>query len=154
MDKHELKELIDLMHETDVTEIDIESEGKRIRIKRGTHSPVGKTDREAGIEPAGKSLREHGISETDNYVEASSDDSYTKIKSPIVGSFYRSPSPDAPPFVEVGTDVTKGQVLCIIEAMKLMNEIESDADGTIVSVLAKNGQSVEYGQPLFLIDPK
>jgi len=151
MDKNELKELIDLMHETDVTEIDIESEGKRIRIKRGPQPTAGRTDRESCIEPA---VKKSSGGEAGGKTEISEEDSYVKVNSPIVGSFYSSPSPDASPFVEVGTDVTKGQVLCIIEAMKLMNEIESDADGTIVSVLAKNGQSVEYGQPLFLINPE
>jgi len=153
MDKNELKELIDLMHETDVTEIDIESEGKRIRIKRGPQPAVGKTE---PIEIAKSSVLSEGdeTAEATGSAKPANEDSYVKVNSPIVGSFYSSPSPDALPFVEVGTDVTKGQVLCIIEAMKLMNEIESDANGTIVSVLAQNGQSVEYGQPLFLIDPK
>ncbi len=153
MDKNELKELIDLMHETDVTEIDIESEGKRIRIKRGLQSAAGKTE---PVEIAKSSVVAKGdeTAEAVGCAKPSNEDSYVKVNSPIVGSFYSSPSPDSLPFVEVGTDVTKGQVLCIIEAMKLMNEIESDANGTIVSVLAKNGQSVEYGQPLFLIDPK
>jgi acetyl-CoA carboxylase biotin carboxyl carrier protein len=75
------------------------------------------------------------------------------ITSPFVGTFYRSPSPEAPAFVEVGTRVRKGQVLCIVEAMKLMNEIESDVDGTVVAVLAENGQPVEFGEPLFQIRP-
>ena len=75
------------------------------------------------------------------------------ITSPIVGTFYRSPSPDAPPFIEVGIRVKKGQVLCIIEAMKLMNEIESETDGIVVKALVENGQPVEYGEPLFLIEP-
>ena len=74
-----------------------------------------------------------------------------EVKSPIVGTFYRSPSPDAPAFVEVGAHVTKGQVICIVEAMKLMNEIESDATGTIIKVLVENAKPVEYNQPLFLI---
>ena len=75
------------------------------------------------------------------------------ITSPIVGTFYRSPTPEASPFVELGSKVNKGQVLCIVEAMKLMNEIESDADGIIVKILVENGQPVEYGEPLFLIEP-
>jgi acetyl-CoA carboxylase biotin carboxyl carrier protein len=75
------------------------------------------------------------------------------ITSPFVGTFYRSPSPDAPPFVDVGSRVKKGQVLCIVEAMKLMNEIESEVDGAIVAVLAENGQPVEFGEPLFQIRP-
>jgi len=75
------------------------------------------------------------------------------VTSPIVGTFYRSPSPDTPSFVEAGLRVKKGQVLCIIEAMKLMNEIESDTDGIVVKALIENGQPVEYGEPLFLIEP-
>jgi acetyl-CoA carboxylase biotin carboxyl carrier protein len=75
------------------------------------------------------------------------------VTSPIVGTFYRSPSPDADPYVEEGDKVKKGQVLCIVEAMKLMNEIESEVDGTIVKILAESTKPVEYGQPLFLIDP-
>jgi len=75
------------------------------------------------------------------------------LTSPIVGTFYRSPSPDAPQFVEVGSRVVKGQVVCIIEAMKLMNEIESDVDGTIAEIYPQNGQPVEYGEPLFAIRP-
>jgi acetyl-CoA carboxylase biotin carboxyl carrier protein len=74
------------------------------------------------------------------------------LKSPMVGTFYRSPSPGAPSFVEVGQTVSKGQTLCIIEAMKLLNEIESDAAGTVKAILVENGQPVEYGQPLFLIE--
>jgi acetyl-CoA carboxylase biotin carboxyl carrier protein len=75
------------------------------------------------------------------------------ITSPIVGTFYRAPSPEAAPFVEIGSRVKKGQVLCIVEAMKLMNEIESEIDGTIIKALVENGQPVEYGEPLFLIEP-
>ncbi|RKZ21574.1 pyruvate carboxylase subunit B, partial [bacterium] len=75
------------------------------------------------------------------------------IKAPMVGTFYRAPAPDAPPYVEVGDVVKRGQVVCIIEAMKLMNEIESDVDGRIVEILVKNEEPVEYGQELFLVEP-
>ncbi|MER3553583.1 MAG: acetyl-CoA carboxylase, biotin carboxyl carrier protein, partial [Meiothermus sp.] len=78
---------------------------------------------------------------------------YTEVKAPIVGTFYSAPSPDAPPYVKEGDRVQKGQVLCIIEAMKLMNEIESEVAGTVKGVLVGNGEPVEYGQALFLIDP-
>ncbi len=75
------------------------------------------------------------------------------VKSPIVGTFYRAPSPESPPYVEVGSHVKKGDTLCIIEAMKIMNEIEADTEGKVVKILVENGQPVEFGQPLFLIDP-
>ena len=75
------------------------------------------------------------------------------VIAPVVGTFYRAPVPDSDPYVEVGTEVTKGQVICVIEAMKLMNEIEAESDGRISVILVENGQSVEYGQPLFLIEP-
>jgi acetyl-CoA carboxylase biotin carboxyl carrier protein len=79
---------------------------------------------------------------------------FVTVTSPIVGTFYRSPSPDADPYVEEGEAVKKGQVLCVVEAMKLMNEIESEVDGRLVKILVENTKSVEYGQALFLIDPK
>ena len=85
--------------------------------------------------------------------EAVDEQKLNTINSPIVGIFYSSQSPESPAFVSVGSRVTKGQVLCIVEAMELMNEIESDADGTIAKILVENGQPVEYGEPLFLVDP-
>jgi acetyl-CoA carboxylase biotin carboxyl carrier protein len=78
---------------------------------------------------------------------------YSEVTSPMVGTFYRAPAPEAPPYVELGSRVTKGQTLCILEAMKLMNELESDFDGVVREILVENGEPVEYGQPLFLIDP-
>ena len=87
------------------------------------------------------------------HVEETVTGNQTRITSPIVGTFYRSSSPDKPPYVEVGDIVKKGQVLCIIEAMKLMNEIESETTGKIIQALVENGDPVEYGQPLFVIEP-
>ncbi|MBM4128786.1 MAG: acetyl-CoA carboxylase biotin carboxyl carrier protein, partial [Nitrospira sp.] len=85
--------------------------------------------------------------------EAEEETRLITVTSPIVGTFYRAPSPESDPFVEAGSRVKKGQVLCIIEAMKLMNEIESEVDGIVIKVLVENGQPVEYGEPLFLIEP-
>jgi acetyl-CoA carboxylase biotin carboxyl carrier protein len=148
MELDEIKEIIDLLKETDITELSIEREGLKFRIKRerylqapGPAQPVQQQAVQAGPEAA--------VSEP----KAAEDSGLVPVTSPIVGIFYTSSSPDAPPFVEVGTRVEKGQVLCIVEAMKLMNEIESETDGIIKKVLPENGQPVEYGETLFLIEP-
>jgi acetyl-CoA carboxylase biotin carboxyl carrier protein len=143
MELEDLKELIELLKNTDITELQWEKEGAKIKIKKekllsSIEMPLKhSTDFQAKIEKETEEVTQRLIT----------------VTSPIVGTFYRSPSPDAPPFVELGLKVTKGQVLCIVEAMKLMNEIESDVDGIIVKALVENGQPVEYGEPLFLIEP-
>lgn len=93
------------------------------------------------------------LNESPKKLSGLDDDRYTKVLSPFVGTFYRSPSPEADSYVREGQVVKKGDVLCIVEAMKLMNEIECESNGKIISILAENGQPVEYGEPLFLIDP-
>ncbi len=143
MEIDDLKELMDLLKETDITELLFEKDGSKVRIKRERMlSPM-----EIQVKKFG-GLQEKGISET-----AEEETRLITITSPIVGTFYRAPSPEAAPFVEVGSRVKKGQVLCIVEAMKLMNEIECEIDGTVIKVLVENGQPVEYGEPLFLIEP-
>ncbi len=143
MELEDLKELIELLKETDITELQIEKEGTKVRIRRekilsALDIPVQKS---SGIHDK---IMVETPDETQRLVT---------ITSPIVGTFYRSPSPDANPFVEIGSKVKKNQVLCIVEAMKLMNEIESETDGIVVKILVENGQPVEYGEPLFLIEP-
>lgn len=143
MELDELKELLELLKETDITEIQIEKEGMKLKIKRekilsSLEIPVRKQT----------AITEKAVIETEEEAQR-----LVTVTSPIVGTFYRAPSPDSNPFVEVGSKVTKGQVLCIIEAMKLMNEIESEVDGIVVKILVENGQPVEYGEPLFLIEP-
>jgi len=143
MEIAELKELIELLKETDITELHIEKDGAKVKIKRekvlsSLEIPVHKS---AGFQ---EKVTAEVEEETQRLVT---------VTSPIVGTFYRAPAPDANPFVEVGSKVSKGQVLCIVEAMKLLNEIESDVDGIIVKILVENGQPVEYGEPLFLIEP-
>ncbi len=135
--KQQIRQLIDLLKGTDVSELEIERQGLRLRITRHGQKEVVKTvPSQAPQEPPPEEEVPSGLH---------------PIKSPIVGTFYRAPSPDADPFVDVGSRVKKGDVLCIIEAMKLMNEIESDIDGTVEKILVDNGQPVEYGQVLFLI---
>jgi acetyl-CoA carboxylase biotin carboxyl carrier protein len=143
MELEDLKELINLLKDSDITELQVEKDGTKVKIKRekilsSLEIPIHKQ----------ASFQEKIFTET-----AEETQRVVTITSPIVGTFYRAPSPDANPFVEMGAAVSKGQVLCIVEAMKLMNEIESDVDGTIVKILVENGQPVEYGEPLFLIEP-
>jgi acetyl-CoA carboxylase biotin carboxyl carrier protein len=143
MEIEDLKELIDLLRETDITELQLEKDGTKVRIKRERMlSPM-----EIQVQRF-SSLQEKVAPET-----AEEETRLITITSPIVGTFYRAPSPEATPFVELGSRVKKGQVLCIVEAMKLMNEIESEIDGTVIKILVENSQPVEYGEPLFLIEP-
>lgn len=142
MELDEIKALIELLKESDITEIEIEKEGSKIKLKRGrlfTSIEMPKVEYTAREERLAAEEEEKARLVT--------------VKAPLVGTFYRSPSPDSGPFIEPGAKVKKGQVLCIIEAMKLMNEIESDLDGTVSRILVENGQPVEYGEPLFLIEP-
>lgn len=143
MELEDLKELIELLKDTDITELQIEKEGTKVKIRRekmlsSINIPGYKSS----------ALHDKIIAETEEEAQR-----LVTITSPIVGTFYRAPTPEADPFVEVGAKVKKNQVLCIVEAMKLMNEIESEADGIIVKILIENGQPVEYGEPLFLIEP-
>jgi acetyl-CoA carboxylase biotin carboxyl carrier protein len=144
MELDEIKHLIELLQESDITELQIEKEGSKLKIKREKFM--------SGFEtalPVSKPAAEPAEAKTD----AVDEHKLITINSPIVGIFYSAQSPESPPFVTVGSRVTKGQVLCIVEAMKLMNEIECDTGGTIAKILIENGQPVEYGEPLFLIDP-
>lgn len=170
MNLKELKELIELVSEKGFAEFEVERQGFRLRISRFSHAPVAAVQAPAAgasqivpapqhviaPPPAGASEIPQPVSDAAKAaapVAAESGDraSHT-LTSPIVGTFYRSSSPDAPPFVEVGSRVKKGQVLCIIEAMKLMNEIESDVDGVIAEIYPQNAQAVEFGEPLFGIN--
>ena len=155
MNQKELKELIEFLKEQDIAEFELERGDVKVRIKRGTpiaiapvqlpiSAPIVST---AGAVPPVAPPAAPSSSK-------SADEGLHQVKSPIVGTFYESPSPGSPPFVKPGDTVEAGQVLCIIEAMKLMNEIEADASGEIVKRLVNNGQPVEYGQPLFSIRPR
>ncbi len=157
MDKEFIKELIRLLdsssltkfeYKTDQFELKIEKEPPKVVVSEGSQT--------AEVVPAQKTPSE-GDFKTEKILPPSEDvetpeEKLHVIKSPLVGTFYRSPAPGAPPFVEEGDIVSPGQVLCIIEALKVMNEIESDVRGKVVKILVENGQPVEYGQPLFLID--
>jgi acetyl-CoA carboxylase biotin carboxyl carrier protein len=144
MELEDLKKLIDLLKETDITEIQVEKEGTKVKIKREKYfqSLEIATQKTPFLQEA--AIKKEIEEETQRLIT---------VTSPIVGTFYRSPSPEAPIFVETGLRVKKGQVLCIVEAMKLMNEIECEVDGILMKALVENGQPVEYGEPLFLIEP-
>jgi len=141
LDLEQLSALFDLLTQKDIAEFEHEEGGVRIRVARGVRAQATPP---ATLEPL--PANPSGGAAAD----AVGDD-YVDITSPFVGSFYRSASPDSPPFVEVGSVVRSGQTLCIIEAMKLMNEIESECAGTVTEIFAQNGKSVEYGQKLFRI---
>jgi acetyl-CoA carboxylase biotin carboxyl carrier protein len=141
MEIDDLKELIALLQDTDITEIQLEKDGTKVKIRRQTLL----SSIEMHTKPAVT------VEKTKEHEEDTQ--RLMTITSPIVGTFYRAPTPDAPPFVDSGARVKKGQVICIIEAMKLMNEIESEVEGVVVRALVENGQPVEYGEPLFLIEP-
>lgn len=138
--------LVELMTRHELAELEVEHEGLRIRVRRS-----GSADSAPMVttESSRQALNQPGAATA----QAVAPDSLTTVTSPIVGTFYRSASPDADAYVDEGDFVKKGQVLCIVEAMKLMNEIESEVDGRVHKILAESAKPVEYGQPLFLIDP-
>jgi len=147
MELDDLRELMGLLKDTDITELIVEKDGVKVKIRREkffSHLEVPQS-----IYPAKREAHKP----EEPAPEQEPEGKLFTITSPIVGTFYRAPSPEAEPFVEVGSRVKKGQTLCIIEAMKLMNEIESEIDGVVVRALVENGHPVEYGEPLFLLEP-
>lgn len=154
MDLRKLKTLIDLVSESNVSELEItEAEGKVRIVKSGGNvvqqfvaAPMQAAPVQAAASPA------VAAPAAEQAAPAAAAVSGHQVKSPMVGSFYRAASPGAKPFVEVGDTVKEGETLCIIEAMKILNEIEADKSGVVTRILADNGQAVEYGQPLFVIE--
>lgn len=150
MNLKEIKELIQLMEEHGLTEVDLEKEDTKIRLKKGLAGQVHVMDAGADIpkSAAAYSSRPESILKDKREEE---DEGLAAVLSPMVGTFYRQTEPGAKPLVEVGDRVKEGDVLCILEAMKLMNEIKSEFNGVIAQILVENAQPVEFGQPLFLI---
>jgi acetyl-CoA carboxylase biotin carboxyl carrier protein len=152
MDLRKLKTLIDLVSESNISELEItETEGK-VRIVKGGMAPPVQYVQSLGMPPAGQPLAAPGSAVPAPAPTQAPVITGHAIKSPMVGTFYRSSSPGAPAFVEIGSQVKEGDTVCIIEAMKILNEIEADKAGTITQILGENGQAVEYGQPLFIIE--
>jgi acetyl-CoA carboxylase biotin carboxyl carrier protein len=152
MDLRKLKKLIDLVQESGIGEIEITEGEERVRISRQLAPGPVMMAAPPVQQYAMGAMPAAGAPAPAAAPAAPEQPKGHTLKSPMVGTFYRAPSPGAPSFVEVGQTVSKGQTLCIIEAMKLLNEIESDFAGTIKAILVENGQPVEYGQPLFLIE--
>jgi acetyl-CoA carboxylase biotin carboxyl carrier protein len=153
MDLRKLKKLIDLVQESGIGEIEITEGEEKVRISRQGPANAPIMMAAPAMQPMAMVPQATGPGATAPAAGAPPPEIPGHVlKSPMVGTFYRAPSPGAPSFVEIGQSVTKGQTLCIIEAMKLLNEIESDATGIVKAILVENGQPVEYGQPLFQIE--
>ena len=152
MNLKDIKEIINLMNENDLAEIEVEREGLKLKVKKAYPEvgvPVMRPPLEYRLETPPSATAAPVASSPGEILAKNQKD----IVSPMVGTFYRSPSPESPPFVEIGQVVEMGQVVCIVEAMKLMNEIKSEVRGKVVQVLVENAQPVEFGQPLFLVEP-
>jgi len=153
MNLKEIKEIIKLMNDNDLTEIEVEREGAKLKLKKTSDQietfiqpTIHPQHQPASAAVSGQQSVEPAESSTPGAGQKS-------ITSPMVGTFYRAPSPEAPPFAEVGQAVEVGQVVCIVEAMKLMNEIKSDVKGKIVEAVVYNAEPVEFGQTLFVVEP-
>jgi acetyl-CoA carboxylase biotin carboxyl carrier protein len=144
MDMKKIKAVLRMLDGTDVTEFEYEDEALRVRVNRGSVAPVA---------PALVAAPLAASAAPAAAAPAAAEPSGHVITCPFIGTFYRAPAPDSPSFVEVGQRVEQGQTLCIVEAMKLMNEIEADVSGTVKSILVENGQPVEFGQKLFIVQP-
>ncbi len=139
-----IEEMLQLMDSRGLVELEIEHQGLRIRLKKGSSGPTPHlVEYVAGVPQPAPQAGAKPVQESRHVV----------IKSPMVGTFYRAPAPEVPPFAEVGQDLQVGQVVCIIEAMKLMNEIKSEVAGRLIDVLVESGAPVEFGQPLFVVEP-
>lgn len=150
MNLKEIKEMINLMNDNNLMELEIEKEGMKIRLKK-TSSQTDTAGSPAIIEKR-KTIEQPLVAEPPKTSEKVISNSI-EIKAPMVGTFYRAPQPEAPPYAEVGQIIEAGQVICIIEAMKLMNEIKSEIKGKILEILVDNAEPVEFGQSMFLIEP-
>jgi len=149
-DFQKIKKLIKIMKENGLVEVEIKHGEDRILLKRG-----GQQQPPTAVAPTGANLQPHERGQTEpQQPAAGAEEGLVEIKSPIVGTFYSQPSPDSESYVEAGSAVSPQTVVCIIEAMKVMNEIKAEVSGIIVEILVTNGQAVEYGQPLFKVKPE
>jgi len=159
MKTSEIRDLIDFISKTGLNEVDIETKELKLHVKREPDQKVFKSSPAVTVAPAtvqatsAPVVASQPVSQPKATESVASSGTTVEIKSPMIGTFYRSSTPDSPSFVNVGDKVSKGQTVCIIEAMKLFNEIESEISGTVVKVLIENSTPVEYDQPLFVVEP-
>jgi acetyl-CoA carboxylase biotin carboxyl carrier protein len=160
LDLKQIKQIIDLMKRSELTEFAVEEEGFKLKICRGANGMPVVTSNAGSTTPypavpeaaaASAAAAAATLASSSQNGGEKEDSSITYIKAPMVGTFYRAPSPESPPFVEVNAKVSENSVVCIIEAMKIMNEIQAEVKGTVMEILVENGQPVEYGQRLFKI---
>jgi len=162
MDLNYVKKLIKMLDSSDLAEIEIEEEGSKIRLSKPrpkVTQNIPTVNLPNCFDQGLAASRESQLAQDEQKAEAKKEEAalsenVVEVRSPMVGTFYRSPSPDADPYVKIGSDIKAGNTICIIEAMKLMNEIESEVSGKVVKILAENGQAVEFDQVLFLVEKK
>ena len=148
-DFEKIEQMVEFMNAHGLSEFELEEDGRRVRLRKAQY--IGENLSKL---PSGAAIEDSIVSsESMTLKGADEDGGLVVVKSPIVGTFYRAPDPDADPFVEVGVSIKQGQVLCIIEAMKLMNEIDAEEAGEVVNIFVENGQAVQYGDKLFAIKP-
>ena len=155
VDLKDIKAIIDLMKKNSITEFELEEKDSKLRLKRGLNggSPAAQAEEVPSYIPAAAALPPVTAATAAAAAAAQASTGETNIKSPMIGTFYRSPSPEAAAYVEVGTEVSPDTIVCIIEAMKVMNEIKAEVRGVITQILSDNSKPVEFGQPLFKVRP-
>lgn len=166
MNLNEIKQLIKIFEKSKIGELEIVEENHKIRMSRGNQQIQNPSNVNgggttyvlpSGMPAPGQSVEQPSMQDAADSAkakEAEASDNYYEVRAPMVGTFYRSPAPDADPYVEAGDSVSTGQTICIIEAMKLMNEIQSEVNGKVVKIMVENAQPVEYNQVLFLIEKR
>lgn len=152
MDLNLIKKLIKILEASEVTDLEVEENGTRVKLAKKVRVTQAVTIPQQPMVSPVNQQTSVSVSKSEEKKSDAESSNLHEIKSPIVGTFYRAPAPDADAYVQVGDVISSGSVLCIVEAMKLMNEIESDVSGKIVKILVDNGKPVEYNQPLFLIE--
>jgi acetyl-CoA carboxylase biotin carboxyl carrier protein len=153
LDANELRDILLTLNQTDIAELHFKTADFELNLKRAAAAPVAAPVQLVQAAAPAPAIAASPPAEISPSTSAPSLDKYIDVPSPIVGTFYSSPGPEESPFVEIGMKVRKGQVVCIIEAMKIMNEIEAEVGGEVIEILVQNGQPIEYGQPLMRVNP-